>query len=710
MTEAATRSVVLPWEREATDDGAPDRLTRLADEILLRCRGEGPANCVARCPLHVDARGYVQLTKEGRYREALQLVRDKLPFPGILGYICAHPCELHCKRIDEDSAIRIRDIKQFLAEWEPDDPQHLLQREPPRNQKVAIVGSGPSGLIAAHDLARRGYEVTLYEQESEIGGCLVHKIPEWRLPRRVVERDLSIITALEIDVRTGVHVGRDIGLDELRREFQAVLLFAGYGGGHDLLRETDLAFRRTIRDTVWADPVTCETGLPGVFAAGDAVSGPATVVHALALGRRCAESADRFLSDRDLAEDRENPLPPRLLWTLTIDEAERQRRERTPVMLQPHSEPLGESEAREDAARCLDCECGLCVQDCEFLAKHARSPKDLARRVKAGIAEEDALKMIYSCNICTLCAAVCPEDLDTGAMLLEARRHAVNSDKGPLPQHKGIVGYFNAGVSNSFSMAMSEPGRSRSKRLFFTGCALPAVAPRHTIRIYEELRKHYRGTGVLMYCCGAPVDLLGMEEQFTAAKEQMLRMIERVGAEELITACPDCTHVLKESVPELRTTTVWELLADKWQPPREREGVVVSIHDSCKARHEPGIHSAIRRLLENGGSAVEDVEYAGELARCCGFGGMIYPVDTDLSQRISRRRRDESTLPMITYCAGCRMALAGCGKNAIHILDFLLSQDWQKAAHAKPPGSIPRYLNRLKTKWAFKRLRPLGAE
>jgi len=265
-------------------------------------------------------------------------------------------------------------------------------------------------------------------------------------------------------------------------------------------------------------------------------------------------------------------------------------------------------------------------------------------------------------------------------------------------------------VSKTFSLVMPEPGRSRSKRLFFTGCALPAVAPKNTIRVYNELRKRYRGTGVLMYCCGAPVDLLGMEEAFTQSKEQMLRMIESVGAEELIAACPDCTHVLKGTFPELRVTTAWEALADKWKPPREREGAAISIHDSCKARHEPGIHSAVRRLLEDGGGKVEDVEYAGELARCCGFGGMIYPIDPDLSQSLSRRRGDESKLPMITYCAGCRMALAGCGKEAIHILDFLLSPDWQKMARKKPPGALPRYANRLRTKWAFKRMRPLGAE
>ena len=112
-------------------------------------------------------------------------------------------------------------------------------------------------------------------------------------------------------------------------------------------------------------------------------------------------------------------------------------------------------------------------------------------------------------------------------------------------------------------------------------------------------------------------------------------------------------------------------------------------------------------MLTRGGARVEDVEYRGELARCCGFGGMIYPVDPELSQKITRRRGGESPLPMITYCAGCRMALAGCGKESIHILDFLLSPDWMKATTKKPPGGLMRYVNRLRTKRAFKRFRPL---
>jgi glutamate synthase (NADPH) small chain len=680
----------------------------LASDLLERCRGEGPANCVGRCPLHVDARGYVQLTREGRFREALQLVRERLPFPGVLGYVCAHPCELHCKRIDEDESVRVRDIKRFLAEWETGEAQHVIDCEPDRGRQVAVVGAGPAGLLAAYDLRRKGFGVTVFEREQEIGGCLVAKIPAWRLPRNVVERDLSVVAALGIEVRTGVEVGRDITLDELRRDYAAVLLLVGFAGACAMMRRG--AAGTTPRGLLAVDPLTCETPMEGVFAGGDAVSGPATVIYSLALGRRAAESADRYLRGRDLREDREPLLPGRLLWTLEVTEEERKRRERTPMMLVPANPSLTEEEALEEAARCLDCECGLCVKDCEFLAKYCSSPKDIARRITAGLEVPETVKMAYSCNVCSLCAAVCPEDLDTGRLLIEARRRAVEEGVGPLPVHKGIVSYWKAGVGSMFTLAMAEPGRRRSKRLFFTGCALPAVAPRHTITMYDELRRSYPGTGVLMYCCGAPVELLGMEEAFEDTRRGILEAAEKVGAEELVAACPDCTHTLKECFPELAVTTVWELLAGSWQPPRKREGEVVSVHDSCKARHEPGLHRAVRDLIEGGGGAVDDIEYNGELARCCGFGGMIYPVDPELSQAVSRRRAAESALPQVTYCAGCRMAIAGTGKPAIHILDFLFEKDWRSKASAKPPGSIARYGNRLRTKWAFKRLRPLGVE
>lgn len=710
MTLAGHAAMTVGW---GVADGAanPDRLHELTSAMLGRCRGEGPANCVSRCPLAVDARGYVQLARQRRFREALHTVRERLPFPGIMGYVCAYPCELHCKRIDDDAPIRIRDIKRFLAEWEEGEPEHLLTCEPDRGLSVAVVGAGPAGLLAAHDLRRRGCRVVILEQAARIGGCLVSKIPGWRLPAQVRERDLSIIQALGIEVRTGVTLGRDVSLAELRSANDAVVLALGFGGGQELLNGPGCALRRTVRGSLWADPLTLETELDGVIAGGDLVSGPATVVDALAHGRRAAETVLRRLAGTAAELAREPSQPAPLRWALTVDELERRRRIRPPVMLQPAAPAMTADDVVDEAERCHDCSCDVCVRECEFLASHCHaSPRELAQRLRDdGV--EDHLEMVFSCNLCGLCGTVCPVGLDTGEMLFEARLQAVREECAPLTQHASVIEAYHLNISRSLTLALPEPGRQRSRRLFFTGCALPAVAARATLQMYDHLRRHYPGTGVLMHCCGAPVAALGMEEEAGDAWRGIERAADELGAEELLVACPDCAFTLRRNLPDLKIRFVWELLADSWQPARRRDGDVVAIHDPCRARAMPAVQAAVRRLVERCGATVAELEYGAERTRCCGLGGMIASVDPTLQTRIATRRRAESEHPLLTYCAGCRESLRGVEAPALHILDLMYGRDdLAVAARAKPRGAVVRYANRIRTRLALRRLRALGAE
>jgi Fe-S oxidoreductase len=255
---------------------------------------------------------------------------------------------------------------------------------------------------------------------------------------------------------------------------------------------------------------------------------------------------------------------------------------------------------------------------------------------------------------------------------------------------------------------MPEPGRGRSRRLFFPGCALPAIAPQSTLKVYDELRRHYPGIGVMMYCCGAPAGLMGMQAELRTTRQNILEIADELGCEELVTACPNCSRTLAESLPDLDVISVYELLADVWSHSEHRTGAAVAVHDPCKARYDHGQQIAVRRLLQAAGTQVTPLEYEGELTRCCGFGGMIYPVDPALSERISSRRAEESVLPMVTYCAGCEFALSGVGKPAMHLLDFLFDDDWHKLLEPKNPGWLSLYLNRLHTKRSFKKLQPLS--
>ena len=181
--------------------------------------------CVNRCPVNLNARDYVGLIAEGKFLEALDVIRERLPFPGTIGRICSHPCEDVCLRGEKvDQPIAICALKRFAADYE------VGRREMPvpeigadRGKKVAIVGGGPSGMACAIDLRKAGYGVTIFEAQDKLGGMLYWGIPAYRLPKDVLERETSIIERLGVEVRYNTRVGKDISLKEIRDELRCAL-------------------------------------------------------------------------------------------------------------------------------------------------------------------------------------------------------------------------------------------------------------------------------------------------------------------------------------------------------------------------------------------------------------------------------------------------------------------------------------------------------
>ncbi|MEJ5330177.1 MAG: FAD-dependent oxidoreductase [Desulfobaccales bacterium] len=186
------------------------------------------APCVRACPANLSAQGYVQLIKVGKYAEALALIMDRLPLPGTIGRICPHPCEDQCRRGELDEPVAICALKRFAADMA--DWQSLPVPEiTPRPGKVAVVGSGPSGLSCAYHLARRGYQVTVFEAQSDIGGWLRYGIPEYRLPREVLDREVDYIRRLGVEFKVNTPIGPGLTVNDLltREGFQAVYLGVG---------------------------------------------------------------------------------------------------------------------------------------------------------------------------------------------------------------------------------------------------------------------------------------------------------------------------------------------------------------------------------------------------------------------------------------------------------------------------------------------------
>ena len=171
--------------------------------------------------------------QQGKLTEALAVVLERCPFPGILGRICTHPCEAACTRNSLDQPIAVAGLKRYLADLAPDAVFNVAPG-PDRPQPVAVVGGGPAGLMAAYELRRFGYPVTLFEAEPFLGGALRLYIPPYRLPREVLEREVSVVQKLGAEVRLRTRLGRDVHLEDLRRDFAAVFLALGAHKGLSL--------------------------------------------------------------------------------------------------------------------------------------------------------------------------------------------------------------------------------------------------------------------------------------------------------------------------------------------------------------------------------------------------------------------------------------------------------------------------------------------
>lgn len=476
--------------------------------------------CRATCPAGMNVQGYIALIKDGKFKEAVELMRQDIPFPAVCGRVCFHPCESECERKNVDEAIAIRTLKRYAAKYELEHGVDIPEISERRSEKVAIVGAGPGGLTAAYELALKGFQVTVFESMAEPGGLLRYAIPDYRLPKDVLEKEIKYITDLGVTIKTNITLGKEITLEELKENYNSILLAIGtqknrgmnipgegtlgviqaldflkdvnceqktklkgsvavIGGGNVAIdaarcalrmgaKEVHLIYRRsrvempaysndivkaeqegvkfhmlvnpvafhskdselssveyvrmelgepddsgrrrpvpiegsefimktdtvilaigqmsdsesiprgidvTRGNLIIADEMTLETSQKGVFACGDIVVGPSTVIDAISAGKRVAESITRYINGENLRADRDKPFV--VAKNVPIDAIKPE-----PRQLQPELEPsnfLGNFDEIEleftpemaslEAQRCLSCggcsDCHECTKVCD---------------------------------------------------------------------------------------------------------------------------------------------------------------------------------------------------------------------------------------------------------------------------------------------------------------------------------------------------------
>ena len=211
------------------------------DDNQINCYDTGTAPCKTACPAHIAVQGYLKLAAQGKYREALQLIKRENPFPAVCGRICNRRCEDACTRGTVDEAVAIDEVKRFIAQQDLDaETRFVPEKVIPKvdgefSEKIAIIGAGPAGMSCAFYLAERGYRPTVFEKEKRPGGMLMNAIPTFRLEKDVVEAEIDVLREMGVEFRCGVEVGKDVTIPQLREEgFKAFYVAVGLQSGGTL--------------------------------------------------------------------------------------------------------------------------------------------------------------------------------------------------------------------------------------------------------------------------------------------------------------------------------------------------------------------------------------------------------------------------------------------------------------------------------------------
>lgn len=206
-------------------DGCIDDFESHIHNGFCSCNSNQPVACVKSCPAGVDIPGYIALVQQGRYADAVRLIRRDNPMPTTCAYICEHPCENRCKRTIIDAPVNIRGLKKMAVDNSGIVP--VPECEAPTGKKIAIIGGGPGGLSAAYYLALMGHKVTIFEQRKQLGGMLRYGIPNYRFPRKKLDEEIDSMLSTGIEVKKNVSVGKDISFDDITNEYDATYISIG---------------------------------------------------------------------------------------------------------------------------------------------------------------------------------------------------------------------------------------------------------------------------------------------------------------------------------------------------------------------------------------------------------------------------------------------------------------------------------------------------
>ena len=444
-----------------------------------------------------------------------------------------------------------------------------------------------------------------------------------------------------------------------------------------------------------------------IFVAGDASGESVIAIQALATGRRAAQSVIRFLRGEDLRSGRElkdtwtyeTKLQMPVDWDAITGQREDMQELDPKKRIHSFDEvALGytKEEAEREAARCRQCECKLCMKECIMLNDYTECPKSLFKKyLEEGYENLDHM-IAYSCNECSQCTLKCPKEFNMKGIFTALKEDYAEKNNGLVPleilkesdrtQEKECGDEYCTRVDGSLQKKEVHK-KQKTKYVFVPGCTVSAYSPKGVENIVKHLKEclGHENVGALLQCCGKVTRFIGETEKFEERNKKAIDILDDMGAEVIITVCPSCYKVFKETAKNQKVIAYWDLMKNLIGIPETARGigkgsdVVFNIHDSCVTRDETSQHESVRWVLDELGYNWTEIERNGKNTRCCGVGGMVCSSNPELYERVyTRRANDFDQHNIVTYCGSCRGTMQAAGKDAVHILDLLFGQKYTK--------------------------------
>ena len=651
------------------------------------CIQEEPAYCTHKCPLHVDVRSIMAYVQEGDLTKAYKTYAKQVIFPRILSRLCEEPCRTACLRNSVDEAISIRLIEQACVEYA--DVSIATQYAVPRkNKRICIIGGGLSGLSCALNLARKGYQVRLYEKEKRLGGRL-WRVDPGILPVYLISEELDQLLK-NVD-SIAIYYQKVEELSFL--EGDAIYLATGLRGD-----TFNLALSEDGRPV--CNPATLESSQKGIFVGGSLIRAVPSAIHSIAEGIRAARSIESYLKNASLTAERGKE-ETRLITQIP------DTGKKAAVIPRDLSHGYSKEEAIEEAKRCYLCECKICVRACEFLSYYRSYPRkyvsDILQTVKSleEVGGKAASRLVSSCNLCGLCKELCPTKLDMSDISQSSRRFLQRAGKMPPAFYDFWLRDMQFSASGRAYLAQSPPEADNSSYLFFPGCQIGASNPEYIKKTYAYLNRRLQGgVALTLSCCGAPAEWAGDEKLHNKMLQSIIDNWQQFGRPKVILACPSCAKMFGKYLPEIEIESLWSIMWEKGLPEEASngEGRIVAVYDPCSSRYDEKAQKCIRELLKAANYRPVELPYHGKYAQCCSYGGLINVVNPELAERIIKKRIAASSQNYVTYCINCRDAFAVYGKPTWHILDVLFGEANEQTASKKPPNLSQKRANRSELK------------